>query len=75
MTAHEFHRSVIQSAKCYAITMPGTLVEITRSTALCWFNDALEQTTYKPTIRVCKTTNGEEVIVGLPVGQGMEVVP
>lgn len=75
MNANEFHRHVIQSARCYAMTMPGTLVDISRSTALIWYAHALEQSTYKPTIQVYTTQNGIEVIVGLPVGQGTEVVP
>lgn len=73
MTANEFHRRVIKCAKAYAMTMPGTLVDITRSTALVWLADAAEQTTYKPTVRFHDTPVGTAVVIGLPVGQGEEV--
>jgi len=75
MTRNEFHRRVINCANAYAMTMPGTLVPVTRSTVLVWLNDAEDQSTYRPTVRFHDTPNGTAVVVGLPVGQGEEVTP
>jgi len=75
MTSDEFQRRVINCAQAFAITMPGVLVPVTRSTVLCWLNDALEQTTYKPTVHFMEGKQGVSVVVGLPIGRGEEVTP
>lgn len=75
MTSEEFNLRVIQCEKAYAITMPGVLVPVTRSTVLVWLNDALDQSTYKPNVRFHDTPEGTAVVVGFPVGQGEEVTP
>jgi len=75
MNAEEFNRRVMLCEKAYAITMPGVLVPVTRSTVLVWLNNALDQSTYKPSVRFHDTPEGTAVVVGFPVGQGEEVTP
>lgn len=75
LTAAQFLFKLAKCEACFAVTLPSTPVRITVAEAAIWLHDALEDSTYKPTVRFMKSRTGNRCLIGMPMGHGTEVVP
>lgn len=75
MTFSTFCQLVSNSRECYAVTLPGVRLKITRAQALTWAADVLGYGQGVPCFESVLTAHGQIVTVGVPEGHGTEVTP
>lgn len=76
MKQADFLQQLEGTESVFCMTMPGRVVLIQKESVRDWLTYCFSQSDYKPTVNIFESPIlGKYVVIGLPVGKGIEVEP